>query len=112
MTSVTSLRRSYGVRIRRTGRGGPAPYTSATSSIPSRIVALTTSGVMRTDLANQPVVWQTCAMERADVPTLPGLLERAAAQFPHAGVSFEDHRETYAELLASATAYAGRLRAL
>ncbi len=51
-------------------------------------------------------------MERADVPTLPGLLERAAAQFPTAGVAFEDDRQTYAELLASATEYARRLRTL
>jgi fatty-acyl-CoA synthase len=51
-------------------------------------------------------------MERADVPTLPGLLERAAAQFPTAGVAFEDGRQTYAELLASATEYARRLRTL
>ena len=51
-------------------------------------------------------------MERADVPTLPGLLERAAEQFPTAGVAFEDDRQTYAELLGSATEYARRLRAL
>ena len=51
-------------------------------------------------------------MERADVPTLPGLLERAAEQFPTAGVAFEDDRQTYAELLESATEYARRLRAL
>jgi fatty-acyl-CoA synthase len=51
-------------------------------------------------------------MESSDVPTLPGLLERAAAQFPSAGVAFEDGRQTYAELLASATEYARRLRAL
>jgi hypothetical protein len=43
-------------------------------------------------------------MEREDVPTLRGLLERAAAEFPSAGVAFEDDRQTYAELLASATA--------
>ena len=46
------------------------------------------------------------------MPTLRGLLERAAAQFPSAGVSFEDDRQTYDELLASATGYARRLTAL
>ena len=35
-----------------------------------------------------------CVMERADVPTLPGLLDRAAAQYPTAGVAFEDGLQT------------------
>jgi fatty-acyl-CoA synthase len=49
-------------------------------------------------------------MER--VPTLPGLLERAAERFPSAFVSFDEDRQTYPELLASAATYARRLRAL
>ncbi len=44
--------------------------------------------------------------------SLAALLERAAERFPDAGVVFDADRQTYAQLLASATGYAGRLRAL
>ncbi len=46
------------------------------------------------------------------MPTLAGLLERAAARFGGAGVIFEDDRRSYPDLFAAATAYARRLRAL
>ena len=67
---------------------------------------------MKTILPTNRTFGKLRVMERADVPTLPGLLERAAAQFPTAGVAFEDDRQTYGELLASATEYARRLRTL
>ena len=67
---------------------------------------------MKSILPTNRTFGKLCVMERADVPTLPGLLDRAAAQFPTAGVAFEDGRQTYAELLASATEYARRLRTL
>src|SRR4051812_41975118 len=112
MTSVTSLRRSYGVRMSSTGPGRSAWYTSATSSIPSRIAARLTTGSMNPILPTNRTFGNLPRMERADVPTLPGLLERAAEQFPTAGVAFEEERQTYAELRASAISYARRLAAL
>src|SRR3954447_8575189 len=51
-------------------------------------------------------------MGRDTVASLAALLERAAERFPDAGVVFDEDRQTYADLLGSATGYANRLRAL